>query len=80
MIVQLAHRIAADYRAAGHHDVEVRVDAFSSLNGRPAARLIDPDVDLARVTDGLARADYILPAPTSPPLAMPTGRLAIARH
>ena len=67
LILQLAHRIADDFRQRGRGPVEVRVDALVSLNGRPAARLIDPDVDLARVDDGLAPADWILPAEASPP-------------
>jgi vitamin K-dependent gamma-carboxylase len=71
LILQLAHRIAADYRARGHEDVQVRADVFVSLNGRPSQRLIDPDVDLAGVRDGLAPARYILPAPTTPPLHTP---------
>ncbi|MBK8592292.1 MAG: HTTM domain-containing protein [Sandaracinaceae bacterium] len=71
LILQLAHRIAADYRARGHEDVQVRADVFVSLNGRPSQRLIDPDVDLAGVRDGLSPACYILPAPTTPPLHTP---------
>lgn len=76
LILQLAHHIAEDYRRRGL-DVEVRVDALVSLNGRPARRLIDPDRDLTRIRDGLARADWILPAPTEPPLA--AGRASSAR-
>ena len=49
LIHQAAIAIAADERTRGH-DVEVRVDAWVSLNARPAARLIDPTVDLARRT------------------------------
>jgi uncharacterized membrane protein YphA (DoxX/SURF4 family) len=67
LIVQLAHHIAADYRARGHADAEVRVDAYCSLNGRPMALLIDPEVDLARVEMGLGPAPWILPAPDGPP-------------
>lgn len=67
LIVQLAHHIADDYRARGHADVEVRVDAYCSLNGRPMALLIDPEVDLARVEMGLLNAPWILPAPDGPP-------------
>jgi hypothetical protein len=46
LIHQAARAIAAEERARGR-DVEVRVDAWMSLNGAPPARLIDPDVDLA---------------------------------
>jgi vitamin K-dependent gamma-carboxylase len=70
LILQLAHRIRDDLEAQGHHDVEVRADAWASLNGRRSARLIDPDVDLARVDDGFGRATWILPAPDGPPIRL----------
>jgi hypothetical protein len=66
LILQLAHHIRDDF-SRRHGPVEVRVDAFVSLNGRRIARLIDPNVDLARVKDGLAPAEWILPAPADPP-------------
>jgi hypothetical protein len=47
---------------------QVRADVFVSLNGRPTARLIDPDVDLAQQRDRLTAQRWILPAPRmSPP-------------
>ena len=60
LILQLAHRIADDLRARGERGVEVRVDALASLNGRPFERLIDPDVDLTTIDDGIAPATWIL--------------------
>jgi vitamin K-dependent gamma-carboxylase len=66
LILQLAHRIADDYTRDGRRP-EVHVDAIASLNGRPAARLIDPSVDLAKVADGLGKASWILSAPEGPP-------------
>ncbi len=72
MILQLAQRIAADYRERGFEEVQVRVDAFASLNGRRRARLIDPNVDLSQIRDGLLPASYILPAPETPPLHAPS--------
>lgn len=67
MILQVAHQIRDEWRNRGHEDVEVYADAIASLNGRPAAPLIDPSVNLAALEDGLRRADWILPAPTSAP-------------
>ncbi len=65
MILQLAHAIRDDFAKDGIV-VEVRADAVVSLNGRRAARFIDPDVDLARVDDAfLARPSFVLPAPTA---------------
>jgi vitamin K-dependent gamma-carboxylase len=63
LIAQLARHVREDFERKGLGPVEVRVDAWASLNGRRARRLIDPDVDLARVDAGLAPAVWILPAP-----------------
>jgi hypothetical protein len=54
------------------------VDALCSLNGRPPARLLDPDVDLAAVPDASALAAVILPAPAGPPPTLRPVRLALA--
>ncbi len=63
LIVQLAHHIAEEFPGS-----EVRVDAVVSLNGRPPARLVDPEVDLAQTQAGLSAASWILPRPeTQPP-------------
>ena len=67
LILALAHHIARDFERRGEGPVEVRADALVSLNGRPAARLIAPDVDLTQVEDGLSRATFVLPAPDGPP-------------
>lgn len=62
LILQLAQHIAREYPGAAVH-AETRV----SLNGRAPEPMIDPDVDLARVTD-LGPRDWVLPAPTTPPI------------
>ena len=68
LVLQLAHHVARDFRARGHDDVEVHAEAIVSLNGRPAAPMIDKSVDLARVSDGLGKATWILPEPAGPPI------------
>ena len=73
LIWQLAQHMAGDFAARGRGPVEVRVSALVSLNGRRSAPLIDPEVDLTRVSDGLGKASWILPAPnTSPPRLRPS--------
>jgi len=74
LILQLAHRIRDDALRDGLGPVEVRADAVVSLNGRKLARLIDPAVDLARVKDSLAPAQYVLPAPSEAPPAIRAAR------
>ena len=68
LIWQLARHIGAQFRQKGFDDVEVRADAWVSLNGRPAARLIDPSVDLLQVNDDLRAKSWIFPAPKTEPI------------
>lgn len=60
MIHQAAQAIARA-ESVGGREVEVRVDAWLSLNGRPATRLIDPTIDLAHEPRSLAPKPWILP-------------------
>lgn len=60
MILELAHRVAADFRARGI-EAEVYADAFTALNGRRSQRLIDPNVNLAERKDSLGHAEWVLP-------------------
>lgn len=70
LILQVAHLVADELRSLGVVDPEVRAEALVSLNGRPPSPLIDPEVNLADVRDGLGRATWILPEPTDPPHAV----------
>ena len=54
---------AALLAAAAGMEVEVRADAFVSLNGRAYARLIDLEVDLAQERQGIEAKRWILAAP-----------------
>lgn len=80
LILQLAHHIADEARARGD-DVEIRAEALVSLNGRAAAPMIDPKVDLTTIHDGFGKAAWILPEPSGPPIHLrpvsePTRRVA----
>ena len=66
LIHQAAMQLARAAREAGHPAVEVRADAHVSLNGRPAAPLIDPTVDLAAERRDIWHDDWIEPAPSTP--------------
>jgi hypothetical protein len=61
LVRQAAHELAAAQARQGRV-VEVRADAFVSLTGRPAARLVDPTVDLAREPYRIHQP-WILPMP-----------------
>jgi vitamin K-dependent gamma-carboxylase len=67
LVLQLARHIEGELRAAGHGDVAVHAETYVSLNGRRPAAMIDPAVDLTRVTD-LGPRDWVLPAPSSDPI------------
>ncbi len=62
LILATARMIHGDYAAQGP-DVEVRADAFVAVNGRPHARRIDPEIDLARERQGVGAKRWILPEP-----------------
>jgi hypothetical protein len=69
LIVQLAKHIAWDMAQKGFGEVEVRAEAWVSLNGRAPQLLIDPKVDLNRVHAGLWPVHFITAAPTEAPRA-----------
>lgn len=61
MILQFAHYLRDHIRESRGMEVEVRVEAEASLNGRQVQRLIDPSVDLAQEPRNLAHARWIVP-------------------
>lgn len=58
LILQMAHAVAAAWQTSGRV-IEVRADAFVSINGRPEQRLLDPAVDLAALPIGTAPAVFL---------------------
>lgn len=66
MIVELAHWVRQRAEAKLHRPVAVYADAWVSLNGRPPQRLINPTLDLTRVS--VDHPLLILPPPQTPPL------------
>lgn len=67
LIFQLGKHIAWDFERRGLGPVEVRADAWASLNGRAPARLVDPTMDI-QTMGAHQLSDWILPAPSGPPL------------
>jgi hypothetical protein len=62
LILAFAHILAREERQAGR-DVAVYADGYAVLNGRPAARLVDPRVDLTQVRDGFRDKPWITHTP-----------------
>lgn len=72
LIVQLARHIRDDFATRGLGHVVVRAEARTSLNGRHSVAMIDPEIDLTAVHDGLGSAGFVMPAPnTDPPHTRP---------
>jgi hypothetical protein len=64
MIRQFAHHLARVWADQyGTRDAEVRVLSATSLNGRPAQPLIDPNRDLTKVDFSWRPTDWVLPWP-----------------
>jgi hypothetical protein len=61
LILQFAHHLADLESERIGRRVEIRADAYSSLNYREPQQLIDPDVDLAKEQPSLLAYDWILP-------------------
>ena len=62
MAVQFAKYTERVWRERGHKDVEVRARIYTSLNGRIAQPLLDPNVDLTEVPrPWFGHVDWILP-------------------
>lgn len=66
LILQYAHHIADIESERLGHRVEVRADAFVSLNYRAPERFIDRDRDLAATKASLRHYDWILPFEWTP--------------
>lgn len=62
MILAFAQHLADEEHRRGR-EVAVYADAFVVLNGRPATRFIDPNVDLGTQGDGFSNKSWILPPP-----------------
>ena len=59
-ILAFSHHLARVFQEEGHPNVEVRVRAMASLNGRPYQPLIDPDIDLAKERRRVGHAKWIV--------------------
>lgn len=67
MILAAAHMVRDDFARRGVPGVRVYADAWASLHGRPARRLVDPRVDLAREEDSLLPYRWVYPDPDRAP-------------
>lgn len=59
-LLEFAHFLRDEFRGKGHSAVEVRAEVWVSLNGRPRALLVDPQVDLAAQPRWRGHARWVL--------------------
>jgi len=60
MILQFAHYLEQRLQAQGFTDLEIRAEAYVSLNGRPSRLLLDPTVDLTAQRNTFTHKPWIL--------------------
>jgi hypothetical protein len=60
-ILEYAHALGNHFEQQGHQNLEVYVDSFVALNGRPSRAYIDPSVDLLKQKMTLGHQPWILP-------------------
>ena len=64
MILQFAHFLAEHYQKEGMPSPEVRAEVYVTFNGRPSQLLLDPTINLARISDSWQHKKWLMPAPT----------------
>lgn len=61
MILQFAHFLKEEYQNKGIPSPVVTADSYVSLNGSGSKRYIDPETDLAKLSDSFAHKSWLLP-------------------
>jgi len=60
-ILEYAHYLGEHFERQGHQNVQVYVDSYVALNGRPSRAFIDKTVDLHAQKESFKRKTWILP-------------------
>ena len=60
-ILQYAHLLAGHFQQQGHANVQVFVDSYVALNGRPSRPYVDPTVDLTQIKESFHRQNWLVP-------------------
>lgn len=59
MILAFAHYLEQQLASQGQHNIEIRAEAYVSLNGRPSRLLINPTIDLTTQSQTLFHKPWI---------------------
>lgn len=60
-ILQYARLLEKHFSADGHENLEVYVDSYVALNGRPSQAFIDPELNLLSVKQARIPSEFIIP-------------------
>ena len=60
-IVEYGQYLGQHFSSQGHENVEVYVESYASLNGRPSQQYVRPDIDLMRIDKRNLPSDLITP-------------------
>lgn len=61
LILQYAHFLKSHYEKQGLVDPDISAVVYVTLNARPSRLLIDPDLNLAELSDGWKHKNWIIP-------------------
>lgn len=61
MILQYAHFLHNHYSEIGVDNPQIRAEVYVTMNGKPSQLLIDPNLNLAEISDGFSHKEWILP-------------------
>ena len=60
-ILEYAHYLGKHFKSQGHENIEIYVDCYVTLNGRPSQRFIDPSINLLKEQESFKHKTWILP-------------------
>ncbi len=60
-IIEYAHILRDHFANQGHQNIEIYVESYASLNGRPSQPFIDPTIDLTKVQNSLRHRTFVIP-------------------
>lgn len=60
-ILEYAHMLKEHFESQGHQNIEVYVESYVALNGRPSRSYINPEVNLIQYEESLQPKPWILP-------------------
>jgi len=60
-IIEYAHFLGAHFKNQGHKNVEVFVESYAALNGRPSQTFVQPNINLLILKNDFSNRHYIKP-------------------